>query len=100
MEIDLSTIVFDNDLFIIPLGDGGFLTLNTVDESIKLSNYADTIVKRVNLELTTLDAVVYRLSSIIGIKGEKASVLTEYTELEGSVLTIDNLRFCRIEIYE
>lgn len=100
MVIDLSNIEFENDLFIIPLGDGGFLTLNVIDESIKLDNYSDTEIKRVNLELTTLDSVVYQLSSVIGIKGEKASVFTDYIEYEGAVLTPDNLHFCRIEIYE
>lgn len=99
MTIDLSLIEFDNDLFETDLPDGSVLTLYRLDEAIASDN-GDVIIDNILLQQTDTDGSIISIPSVIGMSKGNISLLSDYDELSGQVLTSDNMAKCTIEVSE
>lgn len=98
MTIDLSTIVFENDFFSLPLPSGDTLVLNKIDEDLKDgSNEA----KINHITLLIIDAVTEEniiCSSVIGFSNPYFTLTSNYKEYLGTTLNKDNKDFCYLEV--
>lgn len=99
MTIDLAKVEFDNDIFSTRLPDGGIITLNVVDESMQ-TPYDGLEIKGVNINLYDFTGELIECPCVIGLGNELMEIRTDYKNLEGKVLTPDNMMYCTIEVYE
>lgn len=99
MTIDLSLIEFDNDLFETDLPDGSVLTLYKLDEAIATDN-GEVVINNILLQQTDTEGSIHVVPSIIGMGEGNISLLSDYEELLGQVLTGDNMAKCTIEVSE
>lgn len=99
MIINLATVEFENDFFVLSLPDTSTLILNKIDESLSISEGVSDI-KRINVEIRKDENTSIQCTSVIGMDSEQLKISTEYTEYEGEVLTADNMQYCTMEIYE
>lgn len=98
MIIDLSQIEFSYDFYSLPLPSGDTLILNSVDENFTVNN-VNTEIKCINLVVALEDgSVSYAVPTIIGIKNQFFTLDTDYTEYKGKRLSIDNIRYCKLEV--
>lgn len=101
MIIELSKVTFVNDMFTTMLSDGGYLTLNKVDESFLAEGEEEECkIKAINIELLDVDGNVTECPCAIGLSNARMEIRTDYKEYEGEVLTPDNMEYCTIEIYD
>lgn len=98
MTLDLSRIEFSNEVFTYET-DKGTLTFYALDENPPLTG-VETSFKKIIISLTDLEENETLLSSVIGLQQGDYQLQTEYVELEGSVLTLDNIAKCTLEIAE
>ena len=100
MVIKLSGVTFTNDMFYLAVRRNSTLLLNRVDEWLK-SGEEETKVHRINIEIidNTYNEKT-RCPSIIGLSNKLMALHTEYSELEGQVLTEENMEKCTLEVYE
>lgn len=99
MTIDLSLIEFDNDLFETDLPDGSVLTLYKLDEAIATDN-GEVVINNILLQQTDMEGNIITIPSVIGMGEGNISLLSDYDELSGQVLTSDNMAKCTIEVSE
>ena len=104
MVLDLSGVSFENDFFKVDLPTGNILVINSLDESTDTGTDS-TVIRRINLQLNYLDEdsqelFLAEISPVIGLDNEYLKIETDYTELEGCVLTQENFKQCRINVYE
>ena len=78
MLIELSEVIFENDFFNVDLPNGSVFT--SFDE------YGNE--------------EYMRCPCAIGLGNDILIIKTDYPEYEGKVLTSENMRFCKIEVYE
>lgn len=101
MEIYLKNVTFENDFFTIGTPDGGTLRLNKIDEKLNVSVLLkDVEINRINIEFESYDGTVTLCSSIIGLSNNLMEIQTNNRELEGEVLTAENMQYCTIVVYE
>ena len=101
MEIYLKDVIFENDFFTIGTPDGGTLRLNKIDEKLNVSVLLkDVEINRINIEFESYDGTVTLCSSIIGLDNNLMKIQTNIKELEGEVLTAENMQYCTIVVYE
>ena len=101
MEIYLKDVIFENDFFTIGTPDGGNLRLNKIDEKLNVSVLLkDVEINRINIEFESYDGTVTLCSSIIGLSNNLMEIQTNIKELEGEVLTAENMQYCTIVVYE
>lgn len=101
MEIYLKDVIFENDFFTIGTPDGGTLRLNKIDEKLNVSVLLkDVEINRINIEYESSEGTVTLCSSIIGLSNNLMEIQTNIRELEGEVLTAENMQYCTIVVYE
>ena len=99
MIIDLSEVNFNNDIAYISCGNGSILVLNKLEEAIA---YEDSVseVRNVNIAILDLNDVYHDCNMAIGLSNDLLRLYSEYVELEGDVLTLDNIDKCKIEVFD
>lgn len=102
MTVNLSEVEFTSDLWEIETENGNTLILNKVNEEFTMQiddvNY-DTKVNRINIAvLPEGEEQQIVCGSIIGIKDEYVTVISDYPELQGKLLTEDNMEYCSIVV--
>lgn len=101
MEIYLKDVILENDFFTIGTPDGGTLRLNKIDEKLNVSVLLkDVEINRINIEYESSEGTVTLCSSIIGLSNNLMEIQTNIRELEGEVLTAENMQYCTIVVYE
>ena len=101
MEIYLKDVIFENDFFTIGTPDGGTLRLNKIDEKLNVSVLLkDVEINRINIEYESSEGIVTLCSSVIGLSNNLMEIQTNIRELEGEVLTAENMQYCTIVVYE
>ena len=101
MEIYLKDVTLENDFFTIGTPDGGTLRLNKIDEKLNVSVLLkDVEINRINIEYESSEGTVTLCSSIIGLSNNLMEIQTNNRELEGEVLTAENMQYCTIVVYE
>lgn len=101
MTIDLSKVVFSNDIFTSILPDGGYIVLNKVDENFTADGFTgECVVRNINVEIINVDGNVIMCPCVIGLGNDLMQINTDHTEYEGAVLTPDNMVYCTIEVYD
>lgn len=101
MIIDLSKVVFTNDIFTSILPDGGYIVLNKVDENFTADNFTgECVVKNINIEILSISGEAVICPCVIGLGNDFMQITTDHTEYEGAVLTLDNMKYCTIEVYD
>ena len=98
MELDLSKVTFSNGIFNFELIDYTLIMYN-VNESMTFGS-AEVPVKRIVLMLEDADGNQTQLSSVIGFSFKGYKLTTGTKELEGQLLTEDNISYCKLEIPE
>lgn len=101
MEIYLKDVILENDFFTIGTPDGGTLRLNKIDEKLNVSVLLkDVEINRINIEYESSEGIVTLCSSVIGLSNNLMEIQTNNRELEGEVLTAENMQYCTIVVYE
>lgn len=101
MEIYLKDVIFENDFFTIGTPDGGILRLNKIDEKLNVSVLLEDVeINRINIEFESSEGIVTLCSSVIGLSNNLMKIQTNVKELEGEVLTAENMQYCTIVVYE
>ena len=101
MEIYLKDVILENDFFTVGTPDGGTLRLNKIDEKLNVSVLLkDAEINRINIEYESSEGTVTLCSSIIGLSNNLMEIQTNIRELEGEVLTAENMQYCTIVVYE
>ena len=101
MEIYLKDVILENDFFTIGTPDGGTLRLNKIDEKLNISVLLkDVEINRINIEYESSEGIVTLCSSVIGLSNNLMEIQTNNRELEGEVLTAENMQYCTIVVYE
>lgn len=101
MEIYLKDVTLENDFFTIGTPDGGTLRLNKIDEKLNVSVLLkDVEINRINIEYESSEGIVTLCSSVIGLSNNLMEIQTNNRELEGEVLTAENMQYCTIVVYE
>lgn len=101
MEIYLKDVTLENDFFTIGTPDGGTLRLNKIDEKLNVSVLLkDVEINRINIEYESSEGIVTLCSSVIGLSNNLMEIQTNIRELEGEVLTAENMQYCTIVVYE
>ena len=101
MEIYLKNVILENDFFTIGTPDGGTLRLNKIDEKLNVSVLLkDVEINRINIEYESSEGIVTLCSSVIGLSNNLMEIQTNNRELEGEVLTAENMQYCTIVVYE
>ena len=94
-------VIIENDFFTVGTPDGGTLRLNKIDEKLNVSVLLkDVEINRINIEFESYDGTVTLCSSIIGLSNNLMEIQTNIRELEGEVLTAENMQYCTIIVYE
>lgn len=98
MIFDLSKIEFVNDMFSTDLPNGDLLVLNKLDEAFAVAGFTKEVkFNRINIEVVKADGSSVPCISVVGMSDDYISITTKYSELEGSILSMDNLDKCFIE---
>ena len=101
MEIYLKDVILENDFFTVGTPDGGTLRLNKIDEKLNVSVLLkDVDINRINIEYESSEGRVTLCSSVIGLSNNLMEIQTNNRELEGEVLTAENMQYCTIVVYE
>ena len=101
MEIYLKDVILENDFFTIGTPDGGTLRLNKIDEKLNVNALSEDVeINRINIEFESYDGTVTLCSSVIGLSNNLMEIQTNIKELEGEVLTAENMQYCTIVVYE
>ena len=100
MTINLSEVEFTSDYWEIEAENGNTLILNKIDEEFVMDindvTYV-TKVKRINIFLLPEGEEKQTVcSGIIGVKDKYVTVISDYPELQGKLLTEDNMAYCSI----
>lgn len=102
MIIDLSQIVFDNDMWEIDLANNNTLILNKIDESLVNSTEdATTEIKQINIavkDFSTSEQTI--ISSVIGLETSSSVIHCDYEEYQGKLLTDENRKYCTLEVFD
>ena len=70
-----------------------FMSFSDIDDT-------DAEINRINIEFESYDGTVTLCSSIIGLSNNLMEIQTNIRELEGEVLTAENMQYCTIVVYE
>ena len=100
--ITLTPDVFENDVFIYTVGTDKYLRFYILNEDYDTSS-GSVGVHRVLCELIeqTDDGFVgYALPNIVGMSNRVFGISSESLELQGAVLTSENMAFCTMEYYD
>jgi hypothetical protein len=100
--ITLTPDVFENDVFIYTVGTDKYLRFYILNEDYNTSS-GSVGVHRVLCELIeqTDDGFVgYALPNIVGMSNKVFGISSESLELQGAVLTSENMAFCTMEYYD
>lgn len=102
MTVNLSEVEFTSDLWEIETENGNTLILNKINEEFTMQiddvNY-DTKVNRINIAvLPEGEEQQIVCEGIIGIKDKYVTVISDYPELQGKLLTEDNMEYCSIVV--
>lgn len=101
MEIYLKDVILENDFFTIGTPDGGTLRLNKIDEKLNVNTLLEDVeINRLNIEFESYEGTVTLCSSVIGLSNNLMEIQTNIRELEGEVLTAENMQYCTIVVYE
>lgn len=101
MEIYLKDVILENDFFTIGTPDGGTLRLNKIDEKLNVNALLEDVeINRINIEFESYEGTVTLCSSVIGLSNNLMEIQTNIRELEGEVLTAENMQHCTIVVYE
>lgn len=104
MEIKLEQEAFINDMFMVTIPSGASLVFNIIDEELSEKDHKSILnVNRINIQaITEENGITYYTdcSSVIGLGDPVIKIVTDYKELEGKVLTKDNMHLCRVIVYE
>ena len=101
MEIYLKDVILENDFFTIGTPDGGTLRLNKIDEKLNVNALSEDVeINRINIEFESYEGTVTLCSSVIGLSDNLMEIQTNIKELEGEVLTAENMQYCTIVVYE
>jgi hypothetical protein len=100
MEVQLSLDMFENNVCVVPYGDGLEATFTIVDEEFAGLN----TLARVNCVLIMIRrAATQELfvgSAVIGLGDGVVGIKTDEASLRGKLLSKDNLDQCVAELYE
>lgn len=100
MELFLESATFENDFFYIEMPEGDTLVLNKVDESLGIEGYSDVNINAINIEVVPVEGDRIKCPCVIGLGNNILEIVTDHKELEGKLLTSDNMKYCKINIYE
>lgn len=100
MTINLSEVSFDNDFFELTMPNGYTLRINSIDESIKVTDDYSEVIDSLNIEVIDENLNAHLLSSVIGMSNDYLAISTEHKEYEGDILTRKNMEYCTIEVFE
>lgn len=100
MIINLSEVVFENDMFSFGLPDGSTLVMNKIDESLLTEEGESAVINQVNIEIVNEDGSFTKCPCIIGIDGNETKLNTVYTQYLGKLLNAENIKYCTLEYYE
>lgn len=100
MIINLSEVNFNNDFFELVMPNGYTLRINSVDESIKVTDDYSEDIDSLNIEVIDEELKAHLCSSVIGMSNDYFAISTLHTEYEGDILTRKNMQYCTIEVFE
>lgn len=101
MEIYLKDVTLENDFFTVGTSNGGTLRLNKIDEKLNDNTLLEDVeINRINIEFESYEGIVTLCSSVIGLSNNLMVIQTNIRELEGEVLTAENMQYCTIVVYE
>ena len=99
MLVELSKVTFTNDFAYIDCPDGSTLILNKLDEAI-FDGEKESIIKNINIALVDIDENYYNCNMAVGLSNDFIHLYSEHKEIEGQVLTLDNINLCFIEVFD
>lgn len=97
MVVDLSKVEFDNDFVYINCENGATLVLNKLEEAIADEDNSLTI-RNINIAYVDIDDNYIDCNMAIGLSNDVVKLYSDYKELEGKVLTVDNMNLCKLEV--
>ena len=99
MIIDLDGVTFNNDIAYISCENGSTLILNKLEEAIEFEGVTSN-VRNINVAVLDINDVYHSCDLAIGLSNDLIRIFSEHSELEGDVLTVDNLSLCKIEVFD
>lgn len=94
--------IFVNDVALYKVGVSDYIRFYSLNESFSVTQ-GSVDVNRVLCEYITVDengnASGYTLPNIVGLSNSVFGITSESLELQGKVLTIDNIADCVMEYY-
>lgn len=99
MTIDLSEVNFSNDIAYVSCENGSILVLNKMEEAIAYENSVSE-VRNINVAILDLSDVYHDCNMAIGLSNSFMRLYSEYAELDGDILTVDNISKCKIEVFD
>lgn len=97
MVVDLSKVKFDGDFAYITCDNGATLVLNKLEEAIP-DNGNSLTIRNVNIAYIDINENYTDCNMAIGMFNDVVKLYSDYRELEGKVLTVDNMNLCKIEV--
>ena len=99
MTIELSKVTFVNDFVYINCDNGAILVLNKLEESIA-EDSRSLDIRNINIAYLDIDNNYTDCNMAIGLSNAFMRLYSDYKELEGKVLTVDNMSLCKIEVFD
>lgn len=100
MTVNLSEVVFTSDYWEIETDNGNTLILNKVYEQFQVEidgQIHETSVKRINIAVLFAGETEQVIcGGVVGVKDKYITVLSDYPEVQGEILTADNMDKCTI----
>lgn len=100
MTVNLSEVVFTSDYWEIETENGNTLILNRINEQFQVEIDGvmnETTVKRINIAVLFSDTTEQTICcGIVGVKDRYVTVISDYPEVQGELLTEDNMKLCSI----
>lgn len=98
MTISLADIEFVNDFYSFSLPSGATLNLNNIQEDF-IADGDECIVNTINIYVNPEDSEEQvKCPSVIGMENDYFKLSSDYTELQGKILTAENMVYCYIEV--
>lgn len=97
MTYKLNPTLFDNDFYVLDIGNGVSVIFNLVDENPEIDGEEIT-VNAVNIAVIDNEDNYHTGVNVIGLADSFYSLETEYKEYLGQPLNKDNMQYCTVEV--
>lgn len=97
MIYNLESAVFDNDFYVLDIGNGVSVIFNRIDENPKVED-EEVVLNGINVAVVDNEDNYHTGVNVIGLSDEFFSLTTEYKEYLGKPLDKDNIKYCKVEV--